>query len=184
MANVPNAFDLDSFMGNFKGGQRAYLFYFVPSWPSDLNEDLTPSDAVYLVRSTSTPEATTEEIIVPWQGYDFKFGGKKTYNAFTVTFNVDRESNILRTFLAWDDYIHEVMTNLHSIPSDGDGYFATQNLYLLDSETGDSTMQYQLVGAWPQSIAGAALGYDSNDVLQFDVTFTYQYHKIEGIHSV
>jgi len=166
-------FDIDSYRANFQGGARAYLFYFKPNFPSAVGGDT--EKATYLVRSTSLPETSSDEIVTNWHGFDFKMAGKYTYTDWTVTFNVDRDAAIQQMFHNWAALIHDPTTNIYSAPS---VYFADQQLELLDLDS-KPILKYKLVGAWPKTIATATLDYSTNDVVQFDVTFTYLYHVID-----
>lgn len=172
---MPN-FNLENFKANFEGGARSYLFYYIPRFPGGvLQGGLTSEKTSYLVRTTSLPENTLEETIVNWQGMDFKFAAKHTYTDFTVTFNVDKDANILKTFESWIDIIHNPATNEYGNIS---SYMADQRLKLLDYN-GDAVIDYVLYYAWPKTIGAVTLDYASTDTAQFDVTFSYQYHTYE-----
>jgi hypothetical protein len=168
-------FNLEAFKTAFKGGARAYLFSWVPSFPSGVTGY---KDAAYLVRSTSLPEDTVEEILVNWQGADFKMAGKRTFSDWTITLNCDRNSEVRQSFEDWVKLIHDVGgSNNYGEPS-YDGYFTTQTLQML-GYSGEPINTMKLEGAWLKSIGAITLDYSSMDVAQFDITFTYQYHTFE-----
>ena len=164
-------FNIENFKANFDGGARQYLFYFLPTFPGGVSAP-DMEKASYLVRATSLPETTLEEIVVNWQGYDFKMAGKYTYADFTVTFNVDVNAEIRKGYENWMELIHHPETNVHSYVSE---YMITQNLQLLGYD-GNPIMTYQLHNAWPKTVGAVTLEYATNDVAQFDVTFSYQWH--------
>jgi len=168
-------FDIDSYRASFLGGARQYLFYYRPLFPGGIGG--STEKATYLVRSTQVPETTSEEIITNWQGFDFKFAGKPTYSDWTVTFNVDKDAEILRIFNSWARVIHDPTTNTYAEPS---LYFMDQQLELLGLD-GTPITKYKLVGAWPKSVGSASIDYSSSDVLQFDVNFTYLYHVTDNV---
>lgn len=164
-------FNIENFKANFEGGARQYLFYFLPTFPGEVEApDL--EQASYLVRATSLPETTLEEITVNWQGYDFKMAGKYTFADFTVTFNVDIEADIRKAYEGWMELIHHPETNVHSQVS---AYMISQNLQLLGYD-GNPIMSYELHNAWPKTVGALTLDYATSDVAQFDVTFAYQWH--------
>jgi len=167
------AFNIDSYRANFQGGARQYLFYFKPAFPTSIPSNT--EKATYLVRTTNLPETSTDEITTQWQGFDFKMAGKYTYSDWTVTFNIDRDAAIQQMFHDWMSLIHDPTTNIYSAPS---LYFVDQQLELLDLDS-LPILKYKLIGAWPKNIATATLDYSSNDVIQFDVTYTYLYHVID-----
>lgn len=168
-------FDIDAYRANFQGGARQYLFYFKPNFPSGVM-GANPEVATYLVRSTTLPETTMDEINLNWQGYDFKVAGKYTYNDWQVTFNVDVDVKIQQMFHNWTTLIHDPTTNIHTQPTN---YFADQQIELLGLD-GMPIQKYKLLGAWPKSIGQVTLDYSSNDVVQFDVNFTYVYHTTDA----
>jgi hypothetical protein len=169
-------FDVDSYRANFQGGARQYLFYFKPVFPSGLSGADTEV-ATYLVRTTTLPETSTEEIVVNWQGFDYKVAGKYTYADWTVTFNVDVDAKIIAMFNNWAALIHDPTTNKYTFPNE---YMVDQQVELLDLQ-GTPTTKYKLFGTWPKMIGNSNLDYSANDVVQFDVTFTYVYHVIDTV---
>ena len=165
-------FNINDFKSNFEGGARAYLFMYKPNLP------VTTVDSKYLVRASTFPETTVEEILVQWQGIDYKLAGKQTFTDFTITFNVDLKAAIRDDFEEWTKMIHNVPgDHKYGKPSD---YSRNQDLVLLDYE-GNEMMNVKLVDAWPKSVAAITLDYSSMDVMQFDVTFAYLYHEIEKL---
>lgn len=162
--------DLKSSIATFA---RQYMFhvYFTVSPITALLGDGT----AYLVRATSLPEEVIDPIEIPWQGQMYKIGSTHTFNEWTCTFNLDGEANLRKWFIQWMDRIHSPETNIHGQPSD---YFGTANLQLLDP-SGDIQIEYWLEQIWPNSIGALDLAYDSKEVAQFDVTFTYNWHRYE-----
>lgn len=168
-------FDIDSYRSNFQGGARAYLFYFKPIFPAEItgNTDI----ATYLVRATSLPETSIDEIPLAWQGFDFKVAGKYTYTDWNVTFNCDADAAILGTFHDWLRLIHDPTDNKYRSPSK---YMIDQQLELL-SLTGEPITKYKMVGMWPKVIGNSSLDYSNNEVVQFDITFAYIYHTMDKV---
>ena len=164
-------FNLDQFKAKFKGGARSYLFLYKPIFPGGVG-DITSEDAQYLVRTATLPETTLEEIIVNWQGYDWKLPGKYTYTDFTVTFNVDVKAKIRFAWEKWMTLIHDPETNVHALPEE---FLVDQHITLLGYD-GNPIMSYKLLHAWPKMIGPITLDYAAAEVAQFDVTLTYAYH--------
>jgi hypothetical protein len=163
-------FNIDSFRSQFSGGARSYLFYFKPIFPAAVGTDTEM--ATYLVKSTNLPETSTDEIALAWQGFDYKIAGKYTYSDLTVNFNCDANAKIQSLFHNWASLIHDPTTNAYGNPVD---YMVDQQLELLDLN-GQPLMKYKLYGAWLKNIGQATLDYTDNNVITFDVTFTYVYH--------
>ena len=166
-------FNIDAYRANFQGGARAYLFYYKPSFPTGIGNT---EESTYLVRSTSLPETSMDEIGLAWQGFDFKVAGKYTYSDWTVNFNCDANADIQKYFHNWMALIHDPTTNVYTSPST---YMMDQQVDLLGLD-GNKITSYKLFACWPKSIGNATLDYTTNDVIQFDVTFTYLYHVVSS----
>lgn len=170
-------FDIDSYRAQFQGGARQYLFYYKPSFPASVAGAGDIDKLTFLVRSTTIPEQSMEEIPLNWQGFDYKVPGKYTYSDWTVTFNVDIDAKIQEVFYNWQRLIHDPTTNIYNLPST---VLADQQLELLDLQ-GTPLSKVKLIGAWPKVVGTVTLDYTSNDVAYFDLTFTYIYHVIDRI---
>ena len=167
----PNELSIDTYKQQFQTGARSYLFYFQPVFPSGISVPQNP-EARFLVKTTSLPMSSVEEMITPWQGFDYKTGGKRMYNDLTVTFNVDLNANIRKAFLAWQDMILDPQTNHHAYPEQ---YFTEQDLVLLGLEF-TPILSYKLHFAWPGEVGDLALDYSQTaEIASFDVTFKYTY---------
>lgn len=167
--------DIDSFIAanSNRSFQRAYLFRYMPSFPTSIT-GLTLRDINYLVRAVTLPSSSLEEQIIELQGFDFKMAGKKIYDDFTITFNCDEGGQLRRMFEKWNQLIHDTKTHKHALP---DEYMITQEFDLLGMD-GEVSMAYKLYGAWPKVISQMSFDHSTNDVAQFDLTFSYQYHEM------
>lgn len=169
-------FDIDSFRANFQAGARAYLFQCKPMFPLQVTNSDT-DQATYLVRSSSLPLSTLEEIPVNWQGHDYKMAGKYTFTDWIITFNVDQDADILKWYIDWQRLILDPTSNQHGAPAD---YMVDQVVELLGLD-GEPLLKYKLVGAWPGEVAAVNLDYATNDTAQFDISFRYQYHVVDRL---
>ena len=155
----------------YRGFQRAYLFEYTPRFPSGESYK-----SKFLVRSTGVPSRSIEEIVLGWRGNDYKLAGKNTFEDFTVSFNVDADSEIIEKFHDWMNLI-----NTPWMPSTAraleDQYFIDQYLYFIGNSA-SRAKGFLLRGAWPKSIGSVGLDNTTNDVAVFDVTFSFQYLQI------
>jgi hypothetical protein len=166
-------FNLDDFKSNFANGARQYLFYVKPTFPNNI---VTTTRATYLAKSASLPNSSFADINLGWQGYSFKFAGRREYSEWNCTFNLDNEGILRTAFEEWQRKIQDPTSNIQSAPSD---YFKDQTLELLNNN-GVAIMTYKLVGAWPKTIGETSLDYEQNGVATMQVTFTYMYHVMKG----
>jgi hypothetical protein len=148
------------------------LFYYQPLCPASVAGLVAGDKAMYFVRSTSLPSSNFDEIVTSWQGFDFKAAGKRTFDTWNVSFNVDKQSLIRQAFLKWHNLILNPEVNKPTLPS---VYQQDQTVTLLGFE-GNDLLSYTLYAAYPSAIGEIALDYTNSDFAQFDVTFTYQYY--------
>ena len=166
------AFNLDEFKSNFEGGAKQYLFYIKPNIPGGV---ITMEKSTYLVMTSQLPGRNIEEVIAPWQGMDYKYAGKSTWDAWECTFRVDRLAKIRTAFEKWSNQIHDPVTNIRTLPA---AYVADQYAQLLD-ENGSPIVTYKLIDAWPSAMTAIDLDYAGTEGAQFSITFTYQYYTME-----
>ena len=186
-------FDADSYKVRFLGGARQYLFYALFSMPPNVSnmESLSTANVAsvllspfgfgssiagnylpYLVKSTSVPESTFEEITIPFPGHPFKMAGQRSYADWQITFNVDEKGRVLKDLNNWHDLIYDASTNTSSSPNQ---YMRDQHLFLVDG-LGEDIVWYKLINAWPKAIGAVGLDYASSDIATVDVSFSYQYY--------
>jgi hypothetical protein len=170
-------FDVGSFKAEFDGGARTYLFYCVPNIP-DFDMD---NDYVY-VKSTSLPGSDIDEHVLTYHGFDYKVHGKRTYSDWTITFISDKTYLIRSAFEDWLNSISSPKSNYASI---GDRV-ATQTLIPLSysgkfiyKKEGQPYNIIFIVDAWPKSVGNIEFDYSTQDVAQFEVTFSYKYYEME-----
>ena len=174
---MPARFTIDGFKSNFRDGHRSNLWYFLPNFPADVVVgDMNNDRSTYLVKTTSLPASTLEEILLNWQGYDFPIGGKHTFTDIPVTFNTDHDALIRVNFENWINKIHNPVTNEYALLNE---YMLDQRLQLLGYD-GSPVLEFVLHDAWPREVAAATLDYTANEITQFDVTFRYAYHTISS----
>ena len=161
--------NIKGFLSKFKTAARSYLFYMEPRIPGGVEG--VENQGVYLVKSTSLPSSNFDDITASWQGFDFKTPGKRIYDTWNVSFNVDLNANIRKAFAAWQNRILDPAFNQTSLP---ETYMMDQKVVLLGINL-QPIMSYTMVQAYPSAVAEIALDYTDSNFASFDVTFTYQY---------
>ena len=167
-------FKLHEMMSNARDYSRGYLFYVIIA-----GRYVSEANSKYFVRGTNLPASSVEPTTASWQGNAYKLGTTQTFEDWTCSFNVDIEDNLRHNFLLWTEQIHNASSNIHGAPeadSAGAGYMADIFIQHIDQFDGKVITEYRLIGAWPSNIGQMALAYESKEIAQFDVTFTYQYH--------
>lgn len=168
------SFNIEQYKSRFGDGAKASLFYYRPQWPAGIDTDITQEDAMYLVRSTQIPSTTIETGTLNWQGFDYKYATKQTYNTITVSFNVDLQAKIRLQFEKWMNLMHNPVTNIYATSSQ---YMQDQTLQMV-GYSAENLLEFKLHHAFPTEIGQITLDYSTPEVAQFDITLTYQYHTV------
>lgn len=168
------SFNISDFKTNFKDGARAYLFEWIPSFPTGITNPEV--NVAYLVRSATLPEDMIDEIIVNWQGMDHKIAGRRTFSDWTITLNVDKKSNVRNVFNEWVNLVHKITSRGMSYGA-SDSYRANQILRMLDYDGNSDINTVIIYDAWVKNVGPITLDYSSIDVAQFDITFSYDFHE-------
>ena len=171
-------FKLDAMIGKYKDFARGYLFYAQVDTGPVAGVSIQ-QDHPYLVKSTTLPKQTIEVGEVDWQGNKYKFGKTSTFDAFTITFRCDTAQALRNEFLIWMKQVHDPVSNIHGNPG---SYMGNVDLTQLNGQ-GEAVTSYKLVNAWPSDVAEITLDYSSTEISEFVVTFTYQYHQVDGIFA-
>lgn len=167
------AFNIEAFKARFGDGAKSSLFYYQPQWPA-IDFDVNQQDAIYLVKTAQMPSTALEEVVLNWQGFDWKFPGKHTYTDVVITFNVDLDAKIRNTFEKWSNLAHNPVTNFYATH---DQYMVDQRLQMIGYE-GQVILEFVLHDAWPKEVSQITMDYASTEIATFDVTFTYSYHEL------
>lgn len=162
---------IDEYLSWFKGGQKQYLFEVLLNIPGYENNVLLTK---HHVRSTSIPESTFEEIVIPYAGLSYKMAGNRNYGDWTVSFNLDSKNVLLSSLREWHDKIFSV-TKFSQESHGQDKYMRDQTFNLMD-ESGNILTKYKLISAWPKSVGAVNFDYASSDIATVDVTFSYQFY--------
>ncbi len=168
------AFNIEAFKAKFGDGAKSSLFYYQPQWPAALGASVNQEDAIYMVKTAQMPSTTLEEAVLNWQGFDWKFPSKHTYNDISISFHVDKDAKIRMTFEDWSNLCHDPKTNFYSTH---DVFMADQKLQMLGFN-GQVILEFTIHDAWPKEVAQIQMDYATAEVAEFDVTFSYSYHEL------
>jgi len=145
----------------------------------------------YLVKATTLPDISLEEIIIPYQHLDYKMAGIARYGDWSVTFYLDDEYYLLGRLREWQKLAHGVIdasnedTTTHYPLIN---YKQDQEVHLINY-SGDVLVSVKLKGCWPKTIGAVSLDYASGEITTVDVTFsvsevTYNYKLNSGVAEV
>lgn len=163
---------IDDYLRFFKGGQKQYLFEVLLNFPDD--DGYAQLISEHHARSTSIPESTFEEIVIPYAGLSYKMAGNRNYGDWTVSFNLDSKNVLLSRLREWHDKIFSV-TKFSQQAYGQNNYMRDQTFNLID-ESNTILTTYKLISAWPKSVGAVNFDYASSDIATVDVTFSYQFY--------
>ena len=157
------------------GGARANQFKVTMPFPGYASVGGEIEDFAFLCKATALPEMTIGNIDVKFRGRDIKIAGDRTIPTWTVTAYNDTNFKLKNAFERWQNGINN-MTDNEGLTNPVD-YQVDAFIDHLD-RNGNTITSYTLRGAFPISVGGIALDYETTDAIEtFDVTFAYQYHE-------
>ncbi len=170
--------NIEQFKSSLKlGGQRANRFKVTLTNPADSSADvMTP----FMIESTTLPQRTQEQIVQHYMGRQVKFNGNVTYPDWVTTVVGEADHKLRNSLETWCNFmngyesnVNEFQTNEHSL------YKSTAVVDLIDVR-GFTVRSYELIGCFPIEVAGPELAWDSNELMKYGVTWTYDYFLIRG----
>ena len=171
-------FNINAFKQNglVYGGARPSLFNVFLSVPAGIGIDNVSVDKFrFVCRSAELPPSSISSIEIPYFGRRIKVAGERAFGAWSVTVMNDEDFAVRAMFETWLNAVNRMVANVR------DPAVANEN-YKVDLEVvqygkdGTKIRSYQLVGAFPTSVGGIALGWDTqNAIEEFAVNFEYDY---------
>ncbi len=157
------------------GGARANQFKVTLPFPGYASVGGEIEDMAFLCKSTALPAMTVGNIEVKFRGRDIKIAGDRSIDAWTVTVYNDTNFKLKNAFERWQNGINN-MTDNEGLTNPVD-YQVDAFLDHLD-RNGNTIKSYTLRGAFPTSVGGIPLDYETVDQIEtFEVTFQYQYFE-------
>jgi len=151
-----------------KTGTPLKLNRFYADFPAlgDQQED----NVTYFLQSSSTPTKTIGEILINWQGLQYKVPGDVTYAPITITFLCDQELTAYKYAQLWQSLVVDDLTNsrgqLDEVKKDID-------LHQLE-DNGAIKGTWFMKGMFPTEVGEIAYDRDSADAIAtFTVTFAF-----------
>jgi hypothetical protein len=171
-------FNISAFKENglVYGGARPSLFNVFLSVPAGIGIDNVSVDKFrFVCRSAELPPSSVSAIEIPYFGRRIKVAGERAFGSWSVNVMNDEDFSVRAMFEAWSNAINRMVSNVR------DPAIANEN-YKVDLEIvqygkdGTKIRSYQLIGAFPTTVGGIALSWDSqNAIEEFSVNFEYDY---------
>jgi len=166
MANM----SVENFRNNLTNPARAYL------WDVMFSNPIGGGDAETLelrCQTTSIPGRSVGAILVPFKGTaGIKFAGRLTMShTWPATFVESVDKEVFNALQAWNQAIINARTGVGGLD-----ILIKSNIYLrlLDAE-GNVYLKIKLVGCYPESVDDTPVAYETEGVIMYSTTFSYDY---------
>ena len=157
------------------GGARANQFKVTMPFPGYAQVGGEIEDLAFLCRGAAIPAMTVTNINVNFRGRAVKIAGDREIPNWTITVLNDTSFKLRNAFERWQNGINNMSDN-EGLTNPVD-YQVDAFVDHLD-RNGNTIKSYTLRGAFPTSVGGIPLDYETTDAIEtFDVTFSYQYFE-------
>lgn len=130
-----------------------------------------------LARSTILPKMIIEDVPFEFQKSTFHMGGRATFDTWNVTFLADAYHKLRNRLLAWQNLIFDPVNQIGSDPSS----YKTNDVTVKQLDRmGIVVVGYNFMGLYPTEVGEIQLSQSDTEVETFNVTFTYDFYKIDG----
>jgi hypothetical protein len=130
---------------------------------SGIEEDVT-----YFLNSMSTPTKTISEIIIFWQGLQYKVPGDLTFAPLSVTFMTDENLSAYNYMMFWQDLVVNDLDNTRGALSDVKKIIELHQL----SDNGGVKATWSCNGLFPTEVGEVSFDREGADTVG---TFTVQF---------
>jgi len=171
-------FNISSFKENglVYGGARPSLFSVTLNVPQGIGIDNVSVDKFrFMCRSAELPPSAIAAIDVPYFGRRIKIGGDRAFGDWSVNIMNDEDFAVKALFEKWSNAINRMQSNVRD-PNVSTEEYKQDLMCTQYSKDGNKIREYRIIGAFPTTVAGIGLDWDSqNTVETFGVTFAYDY---------
>lgn len=167
------SFNINQFRANMaQGGLRYNLFDVTITNPIDGGADqIIP----FRCRATDLPESDLNEVTASYKGRKVKFPGNRTYRDWQVQVQEDQDFSVRAALEAWNSAMNSHEGNVNVLPTpEASNYKSVANVRLYNSNA-VLIVERQLIGVWARSIEPIQHDWDNDNVVLFNVVFSYDY---------
>ena len=172
------AFNLSTFQSALaSGGARPSLFELTVDAPSSITgPDF--DNVKFFCNVSALPPLTVTPIERQYFGRTVKFPGDMVFGDLSTTIISSQSSTERNSFEQWMNAINGTNDNgLDTLLNTANGFGGTVKLIQYGKSSTTAIHTITFVDCWPTTISEAAVSYDTaSDILQFDVTWAYNYY--------
>ena len=159
------------------GGARPSLFRVMFEYPSTIRP-LPPTNASFLVKSTTIPASTIGSYDVFYHGKTIHVAGDRSFDTWDTTIINDEDFGIRNTLENWMNSIsnHKLNTRDKGVfnTSEGDVAKYKSTLRVIQfSKAGKELRTYTFIGAWPSALSTINLDWSTQEIEEFTCTWMY-----------
>jgi hypothetical protein len=176
---MASGFNISTFKsrGLTLGGARPTLFEVYLNIPAVVGADAASADKFrFTCSGAQLPPATIGTISTSYFGRQIKFAGDRTFTDWTVTVQNDEDFLVRSMFEKWSNSMNRLEANVRDAGYANENAYKSQLSAIQYGKEGNAIRQYDVIGAFPSSIDGIGLNWESaNQIETFTVSFTYDY---------
>jgi hypothetical protein len=167
-------FNINSFRGALNGGGARPNLFEVQITGNEMGTEFS-----YMCKGASLPGTDMGTVEVPYFGRNIKVPGNRTFPEWTATVINDEDFVIHQRVVNWLDLINSTVPNLQTGQLGQSSELVSDILIKQKRRDGEPAKTVALKNAWPSSLAGIDLAWDSNDAIEeFTVTFQYDWWEV------
>ena len=162
------------------GGARPNQFRVTLTFPDGIvGSAAAAQKAQFLIKATSLPASTVEDIAVGYRGRTIHFAGERNFADWDVTIINDTGFEIRKALENW----HHKICNYDATNGEVAPLAYQVDLTVEQLDRNDEVLySYIFKDAYPTTIAAIELAYETNTALEeYGVTFTYNFYEPSGV---
>lgn len=166
--------NVQDFKSNFKGGFRANQYRVLLTFPIWVGSGVFAAlQAPFLIQAASLPASNMGIARASYRGREFKYGGDRTFDPWSITVYADTDFVIRNAFEAWMNGMNDSETAQGRL--NAADYRAKAYVNALDRD--DNVLySYEMHDVFPSSVGEITLGMADNDTIAtFQTTLEMNY---------
>lgn len=172
------SFNINQFSSALSGGgARSSLFEVRITNPITGVADIKTS---FMVKNAEIPGSNMSELPVFYFGRQIKLAGNRTYDSWNVTVINDEDFLVRNALEQWSHAINSAQGNVNTAGGSSPALYKSTAQVTQFGKTGEILRVYSFVGLFPTVVAPIALGWETDAIEEYNVTFAYDYWEIAG----
>jgi hypothetical protein len=148
--------------------------YFIVRIPQVGKDDIITA----LARTTELPAVTHNTLAIPYRGLEMKIDDRPQFGEWSVNFLCDEAHALRNVFLKWMSKAY----NIQNLRTEAHNTYKQDGLSVSQiASTGLNASTVTFIGAWPTNVGAVSFDQAGGGVVQFDVTFTYDYFVMNDL---